>query len=121
MSSSHPLPQSSIDRVVYGTKHVCANDVLMVLSPSSNDGVEHQDQPSSRERLVLLDEVPDLFQMSMHILLCWFDQQFVPFSCFVLAYVLTQEVEPLLNMGDAGFFRLKALTHVLSGRFPPAV
>ena len=104
MSSSHPLSQSSIDRVVYGTKHVCANDVLMVLSPSSNDGVEHQDQPPGREGLVLLDEVPQLFQVGMDILSRWFNQQFVLLSCFVLAYILTQEVEPLFNVGDAGFF-----------------
>jgi len=94
MSSSHPLPQFSIDRVVYKTKHICADDVLMVPSPSSNDRVEHQDQPCSRERLVLFDDVPDLFQVSMHILSCWFDEQFVPLSCFVLAYVLTRKSNP---------------------------
>ena len=103
VSSSHPLPQSSIDRVVYGTEHICADYVLMIVSPSSNDGIEHQDQPPGRERLVLLNDVPDLFQVGMHILVRWFNQQFVPLSCFVLTYILTQEVEPLLNVSDAGF------------------
>ena len=60
VSSSHPLSQSSIDRVVYITKHLCADNVLMVLCPSSNDGVEHQDQPAGRERLVLFNDGPDL-------------------------------------------------------------
>ena len=77
--------------------------VSVVLHPSSNDGIKYQDQPPGRERLVLLNDVPDLFQVGMHILLRWFDQQFVPLSCFVLAYVLTQEIKPVLNMGDAGF------------------
>jgi len=40
----------------------------------------------------------------MYIPLRWFDQQFVLLSCFVLAYMLTQEIEPLLDMRDAGFF-----------------
>src|SRR6266568_7816624 len=44
VSSSHPLPQPSIDRVVYRTEHICTDDMLMVLSPSDNDGIEHQDQ-----------------------------------------------------------------------------
>ncbi len=104
VSSFHPLSQSSIDRVVYSMKNVCAHDVLMILCPSSNDRIEHQDQSASRERLVLLDDVPDLFQVSMHILSRWFDQQFVLLSCFVLAYILTQEIEPLLNMSNVGFF-----------------
>ena len=104
VSSSHPLPQSSIDRVVYRTKHICTDHMLMVLSPSDNDGVEYEDQPPSGERLVHLNDVPDLFQVSMHMLLCWFDQQFVLLPCFVLAYVLAQEIEPLITMGNAGFF-----------------
>jgi hypothetical protein len=104
VSSFHPLPQSSIDRVVYIVKNVCADDMLMILRPSSNNRIEHQDQSPSRERLVLLDEVPDFFQVSVHILSRWFNQQFVLLSCFVLAYILTQEIEPLLNMSNAGFF-----------------
>jgi len=71
--SFHPLSQSSIDCVVYIPKNVSADDMLMILCPSSNNWIEHQNQPSSRERLVFLDEVPDLFQMRMHILLRWFD------------------------------------------------
>lgn len=53
--------------------------------------------------MVLLDDAPKLFQVSMHILLCRFNQQGVPLSGFVLAYVLAQEIKSVLNMGDAGF------------------
>src|SRR5207249_4609237 len=49
VSSFHPLSQSSIDRVVYRTEHICADDVLMIVRPSSNDWIEHQDQSASRE------------------------------------------------------------------------
>jgi len=103
VSSFHPPSQCSIDRVVYVMKHVCADDVAMILCPPPNDGIEHQDQSARRQRVVLLDDVPELFQVSKHILLRWFNQQFVLLSCFVLAYVLTQEIEPILNMRDAGF------------------
>ena len=104
MSSFHPLSESSIDRVVYVMEDLRADYMLMILRPSSDDWIEHQDQSPGRQRLVLLDDVPNLFQMSMHILLCWFDQQFVLLSGFVLAYILTQEIEAVLNMSDAGFF-----------------
>ncbi len=39
----------------------------------------------------------------MNILLSRFDQQLVPFSRFVLAYILAQEVEPFFDMGDDCF------------------
>lgn len=104
VSSSHPLSQSSIDRVVSSMKNICADNMAMILCPSDNNRIEQQNESTSRERLVLLDDLPDLFQVGMHILSRWFNQQFVPLSCFVLAYVLTQEVEPLFDMGDTGFF-----------------
>jgi hypothetical protein len=103
MSSFHPLPESSIDRVVYVLEHICADNVAMILRPPTNDGIEQQDQSSRRQRLVLLDDLPQLFQVSMHILLRWFNQQFVLPSRFVLAYILAQEIEPVLNVGNAGF------------------
>ena len=65
--------------------------MLMILGPSSDNRIEYQDQSACRDRLVLLDDLPYLFQMSMHTFWCWFNQQDVPFSGFVLAYVLTQE------------------------------
>ena len=103
VSSFHPLSQSSIDRVVYVLEHICADNVAMILRPPTNDGIEQQDQSSRRQRLVLLDDLPQLFQVGMHILLRWFDEQFVLLSRFVLAYILAQEIEPVLNMGNAGF------------------
>jgi len=103
VSSFHPPSQCSIDRVVYVMKPIGADDMLMILGPSSDNRIEHQDKSARRQRVVLLDAVPNFFQMSMHTLLRWFNQQGVPLSCFVLAYVLTQEIKPVLNMGDAGF------------------
>ena len=75
----------------------------MILCPSADNRIEHQDESARRQRVVLLDDVPQLFQVSMHILLRWFDEQFVLLSRFVLAYILAQEIEPVLNMGNAGF------------------
>src|SRR2546429_415464 len=48
VSSFHPLSQSSIDGIVYVSEYICANHMLMILCPSSNDWIEHQDQSSSR-------------------------------------------------------------------------
>lgn len=33
VSPFHPPPQCSIDRVVYVVKHICADDMLMILGP----------------------------------------------------------------------------------------
>ena len=75
----------------------------MVLCPTSNDGIEQEYEPSGRQRLVLLDDFPDLFEVGMHILLCWFDQQLVLLSFFVLADILTEEIESVPDVGDTGF------------------
>ena len=103
VSSVHPPSQCAIDRVVYIMKHIRADDMPMILCPSTNDGIEYQDQSACGQRVVFLDDLPNLFQVSMYILLCWFNQQFGLLSCFVLTYVLTQEIEPILNMRNAGF------------------
>src|SRR5260370_10460106 len=92
VSSFHSPSEPSVDRVVYGTKHVCTYYMLIILCPTSNDRVEHENDSSCRQRFVLLDDFPDLFQVCMHVLLCWFDQQFVLLSCFVLPYVFTNVI-----------------------------
>src|SRR5947209_15383717 len=42
VSSFHPLPESSIDRVVYVMEHICTDSVLMILCPATNNGIEQQ-------------------------------------------------------------------------------
>ena len=49
-------------------ENICADNVAMILCPTTNDGIEQQDQSSRRQRLVLLDDLPQLFQVGMHIL-----------------------------------------------------
>ena len=47
---------------------------------------------------IAFDDLPDLIHQRFDALLCWFGQQLVA----VLAYVLTEEVEPFRDMRDAG-------------------
>src|SRR5258708_12570710 len=76
VSSFHPPSEPSVDRVVYGTKHVCTYYMLMILCPTSNDRVEHENESSRRQRLVLLDDFPDLFQLCIPVLFSCFNHQF---------------------------------------------
>jgi len=48
--------------------------MLMISGPTLDNWIEHQDQSARRQRVVLLDDVPGSFQVSMHTL-CWFNQQ----------------------------------------------
>jgi hypothetical protein len=77
--------------------------MLMVLCPTSTDWIEQEYEPSGRQRLVLLDDFPDLFEVGMHILVCWFDQQLVLLSSFVLADILTEEIEAVPDVGETSF------------------
>ena len=51
-----------IDRVIYGTEDFLADDMLVIVRPTSNDRVEFRDQFSSRRAFVRLHDVSDLFQ-----------------------------------------------------------
>src|SRR6266851_8307394 len=84
----HPPPHRSIDLVVYRIEGFFAHHMLVIVGPSPNDGIELYDQFSSTESFIGLHHVPYLFQKGMNILLRRFDQQLVPFSRLVLAYVL---------------------------------
>ena len=77
-------------------------------------GLRRQDQSSRRRALVVLDDLPKLFQEGFDILLCWFDQQFVLLSRFVLAYILAQEIKSVLNMRDDRFSLARDLVRVPS-------
>ena len=83
-----PSPQPVIDGVIYCFEDFPAHDMLMILCPSSNDGVQLGDELVSRERGGFLDDVPHFFQVSLDALSGRFDQQFQAFAVFVFTNVL---------------------------------
>ncbi len=88
MSPFGPSPQPVIDSVVYCFEDFPAHDMLMILCPSSNDGVQLGDEFLGSERGVFLDDVPHFFQVSLDALSGRFDQQFPAFAVFIFTNVL---------------------------------
>lgn len=104
VSSVDPSFEGLIDRLIYGAKDFLADYMPVIVRPTSDNGIEFRDQFSGWERFVGLHDVSDLFQEGGHILLRRLDQKFVPSSRFVLAYILAQEIKPVLDMRNERLF-----------------
>ncbi len=77
-----------------------ADDVLVVLSRSPNNWVDLCDQFSSRHRGVAFNDPSDLDQERFHVLRGRLDEDLA----VVLAYILTEEVKPILDVRDDRLF-----------------
>src|SRR3989441_4197149 len=102
VSSVHPSPDGLIDHRIYRTEGFFADDMPVIVRPTSNDRVEFRYEFPGRQGFVGLHDLPNFLQECFHILLGWGNKQFVPFAHLVLAYVLTQEIKPILDMRDEG-------------------
>src|SRR5437588_7699462 len=94
--------QRLIDHRIYRTEGFLADDMPVVVRPTSNHRVEFLYQFPSRQPFVGLHDRSDFLKECFHILLGWGNEQLVPFARLVLTYVLTEEVEPILDMRDEG-------------------
>src|SRR2546421_2406218 len=99
VSSSCPPPQLLEDSMIHAIEDLTAGSKPMVVGPSSYDGIELSDQLSSRTLFVFFDDSSNLFQKRLHVLFggCGQDHAMV-----VLTYMLSQEIETILDMGDDG-------------------
>ena len=102
MPSVYPSPDGLIDHRIYRTESFIADDMPVVVRPTANHRVEFLYQFPSRQGFVGLHDLSDFLKKCFHILLGWGNKQFVLFAHLVLAYVLTEEIEPLFNMRDEG-------------------
>src|SRR5262249_23995790 len=82
----------------YGLEGCSAHDMPVILHPAPDNGIEQQDQFSSRRGWIGLDDCPNLLQKSTDTLLRRLYQELA----VVLAYVLAQKIKPVLNLRDAG-------------------
>ena len=115
--SPGPSPDGLIDHFINGTEDFLAHDMPVIVDPSSNDWVEFHYQFSGSDGLIGLHDLPDLFEECFSHSLRRGDQQFVPLSRLVLAYLLTQEIEPILDMRDAGLFLREVSASFTQKRF----
>ena len=100
--SVHPSPDGLIDHRIYRTEGFFADDMPVVVRPASNNRVEFRYEFAGRQGFVGLHDLPNFLKECFHILFGWGNEQLVPFSRLVLAYILTEEIKPLLNMCDDG-------------------
>src|SRR5713101_6773118 len=97
VSSVHPPPDGLIDHRISGTEGFFADGMPVVVRPTANNRVEFRYQFPSRQGFVGLHDLSDFLKECFHILFRWGNEQLVPFSRLVLAYILTEEIKPLLN------------------------
>ena len=72
----------------------------MIIRPPTYNGIELSDHIALCCRLVLLDHSPDFCQQRLRVLFRRRYQQLAT----ILAQVLAEEVESILNAGHAGLF-----------------
>jgi len=87
--------------MVHPVERVFSRAVLMVVGPTPNDRIQLTNQHALADRLVRADDSTDFLQEHVRVLLRRFHQWFA----VVFAEVLSEEVEPLVNMSDAGLVR----------------
>ena len=78
-----------------------AHHMPVIIGPTPSHGVELGNQIRRCSLLIGLHDLPDLTEELFDILSGGFDQQFAR----VLAHVLAQEIEAVLNVRDMGFLR----------------
>ena len=104
MAPSCPSPEKVPDVMVDCCEARFGHHVAVVRGPAPDDRVEQPDYRRLCGACMLLDDFPSLAEKRFHALLRRLDQQFL----VVLAYVLTQEVEALLNVSDPGLLSLES-------------
>ena len=99
MSASGPLPEPVPNLKVHQRECIRCHDMPMVVRPPPNDRVEQTNQVHLTRGFIRPDDAPDFLQERVRVLLRRPDEQFAA----ELAEMLSEEVEPLINMRDAGF------------------
>ena len=82
--------------MIHPVERLLGRAVLMIVGPATNDGVQQANQRCLADGLVRIDDSSDFLQERMRVLLRRFHQR-LP---IVFAEVLSEEVEPLVDMGE---------------------
>src|SRR5262249_34016112 len=99
--SCGPGPQTLEDGCIHFDEGGLAHHVAVVVGPPAYHWVKWGNQIASRGLLVRLHHLPDVPEECLYILTGWFDEEFPS----ILAEMLAQEIEAVLNRGEVGFRR----------------
>jgi hypothetical protein len=101
VSASGPSPEALPQCRLHLLERPCRHDVAVIVRPAPKDRVELSDQISLVPSTGAANQPTSFLQKDMGILLGGLDEQFTPET----AHGLAEEVEPILNVGDAGLLR----------------
>lgn len=101
VSSPGPPPQLFEDRTVHKIEGFATGPEPMIICPSSYHGIKLDGHLSSRAILVFFDDPPNFLQERFHVL---FGRHGQNHAVAVLAYMLSKEVETVLDMSDDRLF-----------------
>ena len=99
--------------MVERTEDSFGDHVPVILNPSPDDRVEQADQIFRFGLWVGLDDLAHFLHQFSDAFLSRFDQQFV----VILAYILAEKVEPVLDVGDDRFLLREFQASLLKERF----
>src|SRR5262249_17317832 len=102
-----PRPQHREDGSVHVVEGDFARHMAVIVGPAPDHRVELSYQIGRSSLFVRLHDFPDFSQECFYILPGWLDEKLTP----VLRYVLSQKIEAVLNVRNAG---------LLWGEFEPA-
>ena len=111
VSSFCPLPQCQKDRMIHLVEGFRADHMSVIISPTSNFGVELSNEIACCGLFVLLHDFADPLQKSMDVLFRGLNQQF----SVVFPDMLSEKVKAVLNVRDEGFL-LGDFDPLLGGR-----
>ena len=94
-----PLPECLPQNPFHPLERLPRHDVTVVVHPATNDRIELAYQVGLAGSAILTNQLPRLVQKNARVLLGRLDNQLA----IKLAEVLSEEVEPLLDVRDAGF------------------
>jgi len=98
MSAFGPLPEGGPDFMVDPFERLLRRAMSVIIGPATNGGVQQTNQQSLTQGFIRVDDSSDFLQGRVRVLLGRFIQRFA----VVCAESLSEEVEPLVDMGDAG-------------------
>ena len=97
VSSSRPSPQTREDFVIHARERAFADDVPMIIGPTSYFRVEFLNQIGSRCAQRGLDDSSDAVHEGLNVLLGRHNEQF---SIGISAYILAEKVEAFFHVRD---------------------
>ena len=97
VSASGPTPECPPDFMVHPVERLLGRTVPMIVGPATNDRVQQANQHCLADGLVRINNSTDFLQKRVRVLFRRFHQRLA----VIFAEVLSEEVKPLVNMGDA--------------------